>query len=155
MQDDRVNREDSIRHKFVRGFIRRAFSILAALVLLPAAFTEPANGENREFWERRPDPGRATPRRLNRAEYQNAVRDLLGLELAIAETLPLDSRGGAFDFFAPYAGTYEIRGFMKANTNNEVDRLEDSRRTREVYLEAGPHSIGMSFRRNISLNEQV
>ena len=73
-----------------------------------------------------------------------------------SDALPLDSRGGgAFDFFAPYDGTYEIRGYMNANTNNEVDRLEANRRAREVYLEAGPHSIGMSFRRDIGLDEQL
>ena len=40
----------------------------------------------------RPDPGRgATFHRLNRAEYHNAVRDLLAIEVDVAELLPADN----------------------------------------------------------------
>ena len=39
----------------------------------------------------RPDPGRtATFHRLNRAEYENAIRDLLGLQVDVASHLPAD-----------------------------------------------------------------
>ena len=42
-----------------------------------------------------PDPGRPTAaHRLNRAEYTNAVRDLLGLEINGAALLPADDSGG-------------------------------------------------------------
>ena len=38
-----------------------------------------------------PDPGRTEPfHRLNRAEYQNAIRDLLALDIDITERLPPD-----------------------------------------------------------------
>ena len=37
-----------------------------------------------------PDPGRALPQRLNRAEYANAIRDLLHLEIDAAALLPPD-----------------------------------------------------------------
>lgn len=177
-----------------------------------------------------PDPGRATLRRLNRAEYANAVRDLLALEVDVAEALPtddsgygfdniadvlsvsptlmdrylsvagrisrlavgrgaanphvvtyqlpkdgsvlnqgvpswyerasdqlpLDSRGGAaFSFYAPYDATYQISGWLNANTNNEVDRLEDARVQLRVPLAAGPHSIGITFGRQQRLDETV
>ncbi|MEM1432820.1 MAG: DUF1592 domain-containing protein [Pseudomonadota bacterium] len=177
-----------------------------------------------------PDPGRSTLRRLNRAEYANAVRDLLevdiGLEdrlpaddsgygfdniadvLSVSTTLmdryfsvagrasrlalgagpaipvltsfqlpkdgsilnqgipaynvrasgelPIDSRGGAaFDYFASHAGDYVISGYLNANTNNEVDRLEENRYAWRVPLEAGSHTVGMSFRRQLALDETV
>ena len=44
-----------------------------------------------------PDPGRVASRRLNRAEYVNAVYDLLGLEVNGAELLPSDMAGFGFD----------------------------------------------------------
>jgi hypothetical protein len=44
-----------------------------------------------------PDPGRVTARRLNRAEYNNSVRDLLGLDLRLADEFPQDDSGYGFD----------------------------------------------------------
>jgi mono/diheme cytochrome c family protein len=45
----------------------------------------------------RPDPGRPVLHRLNRAEYGNAVRDLLALEVPIAALLPPDELSHGFD----------------------------------------------------------
>ncbi|WP_236621178.1 DUF1592 domain-containing protein [Rhodopirellula sallentina] len=45
----------------------------------------------------RPRPGRTTARRLNRAEYNNAIRDLFGADLRPADTFPSDEVGGGFD----------------------------------------------------------
>ncbi len=47
-----------------------------------------------------PDPGRATVRRMNRTEYGNAVRDLLGLDVNMAKDLPVDDTGYGFDNIA-------------------------------------------------------
>src|SRR5262249_43267832 len=44
-----------------------------------------------------PDPGRPVVRRLNRREYHNAIRDLFGLDVDVAELLPADSVGYGFD----------------------------------------------------------
>ena len=45
-----------------------------------------------------PDPGRtATFHRLNRAEYRNAIRDLLALDLPIVDFLPADDSSYGFD----------------------------------------------------------
>ena len=45
-----------------------------------------------------PNPGRTeTFRRLNRTEYQNAIRDLLGLEVDVASLLPPDESSLGFD----------------------------------------------------------
>src|SRR5438128_46644 len=45
----------------------------------------------------KPNPGRPTLHRLNRTEYGNAVRDLLALEIDVAEMLPADDIGYGFD----------------------------------------------------------
>lgn len=177
-----------------------------------------------------PNPGRATLRRLNRAEYANAVRDLLALDVDVgrelpaddsgygfdniadvlsvsptlmdryltvagklsrlavglgpqtpfvttyalpkdgsiknqgipsyderaADGLPLDSRGGgAFRYYAPHDGWYEISGYLNANTNNEVDRMKEDRVALRVPLKAGPHTVGMTFRQQLALDETV
>ena len=47
-----------------------------------------------------PDPGRVTLHRLNRAEYNNTVRDLLGTTRTPADDLPADDRGYGFDNIA-------------------------------------------------------
>ncbi len=44
-----------------------------------------------------PDPGRVTARRLNRVEYDNTVRDLLGVDLRPALDFPQDDSGYGFD----------------------------------------------------------
>ena len=45
-----------------------------------------------------PDPGRSDAlRRLNATEYQNAIRDLLDLEIDVADLLPADDSSAGFD----------------------------------------------------------
>lgn len=44
-----------------------------------------------------PDPGHVTIRRLNRKEYNNTVRDLLGVDFNPAENFPADDIGHGFD----------------------------------------------------------
>ena len=43
------------------------------------------------------DPGRVTARRLNRAEYNNTIRDLLGVDTRPADEFPQDDAGYGFD----------------------------------------------------------
>ena len=44
-----------------------------------------------------PDPGRVTIHRLNRAEYDNTVRDLVGVDFHPADDFPQDDSGYGFD----------------------------------------------------------
>jgi hypothetical protein len=44
-----------------------------------------------------PDPGRVTLRRLNRAEYNNTIRDLVGVDFQPADDFPADDSGYGFD----------------------------------------------------------
>ncbi|MBI2689796.1 MAG: DUF1592 domain-containing protein [Acidobacteria bacterium] len=48
----------------------------------------------------RPDPGRVTARRLNRTEYNNTVRDLLGVDIRPADSFPNDEAAYGFDNIA-------------------------------------------------------
>jgi hypothetical protein len=45
----------------------------------------------------KPDPGRVTNHRLNRAEYANTVRDLLGVDFRATDEFPADDSGFGFD----------------------------------------------------------
>ncbi|HEY7427058.1 MAG TPA: DUF1592 domain-containing protein [Gemmataceae bacterium] len=45
----------------------------------------------------KPDPGRVTMRRLNRVEYRNTIRDLIGIEFDPTEDFPSDDIGHGFD----------------------------------------------------------
>lgn len=44
-----------------------------------------------------PNPGRPTIHRLNRAEYSNAIRDLLAVDIHPGDLLPVDDSGYGFD----------------------------------------------------------
>jgi hypothetical protein len=54
-------------------------------------------GERDRLADVRPNPGRPTLHRLNRAEYANAIRDLLALEVDVGDLLPADDIGYGFD----------------------------------------------------------
>ena len=45
----------------------------------------------------KPEAGRVTARRLNRAEYNNTIRDLLGIDLRPADSFPADTAAFGFD----------------------------------------------------------
>jgi cytochrome c5 len=55
-----------------------------------------------------PDPGRPLVHRLNRAEYGNAVRDLLDLEIDPASLLPADDSAYGFDNVADVLGVSPV-----------------------------------------------
>ena len=48
----------------------------------------------------KPDPGRITARRLNRNEYRNTIRDLLGVDFQSTQEFPTDDSGEGFDNIA-------------------------------------------------------
>jgi hypothetical protein len=62
-----------------------------------AALINFIDGERDRLATDKPNPGRPTLRRLNRAEYANTIRDLLALEIDSAELLPADDIGYGFD----------------------------------------------------------
>ena len=55
-----------------------------------------------------PNPGRPVLRRLNRAEYANAIRDLLDLEIDVSELLPPDDSAFGFDNIGDLLGVSPV-----------------------------------------------
>ena len=62
-----------------------------------AAFTKWTSDSLDHVAALHPNPGQPTIHRLNRVEYGNAVRDLLGFDLKLAAKLPADDTGYGFD----------------------------------------------------------
>jgi mono/diheme cytochrome c family protein len=60
--------------------------------------------------------GRVVLRRLNRAEYANTVRDLLGVEVDLADLLPPDTSTSGFDNSAEalHTSSYLMRSYLEA-----------------------------------------
>jgi mono/diheme cytochrome c family protein len=56
----------------------------------------------------KPNPGRPLVHRLNRAEYANAIRDLLGLNVDTTTLLPPDDSGYGFDNIADVLGVSPV-----------------------------------------------
>lgn len=71
---------------------------------------------------RREAEGRVVMRRLNRAEYANTVRDLLGVEVDLADLLPLDTSTNGFDNNAELSHT---SSFLMRNYLDAADRVLD------------------------------
>ncbi len=74
----------------------------------PASMPQPTWEERKAFSEwiateiyhldpNQPDPGRVVIRRLNRAEYHYAVKDLTGIHFSVADHFPPDDSGYGFD----------------------------------------------------------
>ena len=70
--------------------IPRPAQLDAAIQFLQAEFDK-ADGNVK------PDPGRVTARRLNRAEYTNTIRDLLSVDFRAEKSFPTDDLGSGFD----------------------------------------------------------
>ncbi len=65
---------------------------------------------------RRSAEGRVVMRRLNRAEYANTVRDLLGVEVDLSDLLPPDTSTSGFDNSAEllHTSSYLMRSYLDA-----------------------------------------
>ncbi|HYW42709.1 MAG TPA: DUF1592 domain-containing protein [Bryobacteraceae bacterium] len=62
-----------------------------------AAFVKSLEGALDRAAAANPNPGRPAIHRLNRAEYSNAIRDLLALDIKPGALLPIDDSGYGFD----------------------------------------------------------
>jgi hypothetical protein len=86
----------------------KALRLLRAKIMPPSDHERPP-AEELAKWEgwiktyvfecdpRDPDPGRVTVRRLNRIEYRNTIRDLLGVDYDTQQNFPPDDTGYGFD----------------------------------------------------------
>ena len=89
----------------------RAMKNLRSGIMPPAAEERPTDTQIAEVvsWIKRdvfaldpahPDPGRVTVRRLNREEYRNTVRELVGIDFDTQTAFPPDDTGHGFDTIA-------------------------------------------------------
>jgi hypothetical protein len=63
-----------------------------------------------------PNPGAPSLHRLNRTEYHNAIRDLLGLDIDVSQLLPADDASHGFDNMSDVLGVSPalMEGFIRA-----------------------------------------
>jgi mono/diheme cytochrome c family protein len=74
-----------------------------------------ARADAAEF-ARRSEQGRVVMRRLNRAEYANTMRDLLGVEVDLSDLLPPDTSTSGFDNSAEllHTSSFLVRSYLDA-----------------------------------------
>lgn len=89
------------------------------------AVAEWISGEVKTAEAGRRAQGRTVLRRLNRTEYENTVRDLLGVDIQLKEILPLDSSADGFD--------------------NVGEALHTSSFLMEKYLEAADKALSVAI----------
>lgn len=79
-------------------------------------------------------PGRVTIRRLNRAEYNNTIRDLLGLDLRLADDFPSDDVANGFDNMGEVLTIPPIlfEKYFEAATSIAQRALEDEQAKKRV-----------------------
>ncbi len=87
----------------------------------------------------RPNPGRTVPlHRLNRTEYQNAIRDLLALDVDAAALVPADDQSYGFD---------NIAGVLKVSPTLLERYMNAARRVSRLAVGASPMApAGETFR---------
>jgi mono/diheme cytochrome c family protein len=75
----------------------------------------------------RPNPGRRTFQRLNRAEYASSIRDLLGIDVDVAAFLPPDTLSHNFDNIADVQGFSPtlLEGYLRAASRISRDAVGD------------------------------
>jgi mono/diheme cytochrome c family protein len=90
----------------------------------------------------RPNPGRRPFQRLNRAEYANAVRDLLGIDVDVSALLPPDTISHGFDNIADvqsFSPTV-LEGYLRAAAKISRDALGDPTSTATSQIYAVPRT---------------
>lgn len=97
----------------------------------------------------RPDPGPALVRRLNRAEYQNAVRDLLDLTVDSTVLLPPDDSAYGFDNNAEALVTSPMLVEQYLGAAGEIAALAVGDPT------TGPAARTLRVRQDASQDEQI
>ena len=80
-------------------------------------------------------PGRVTIRRLNKAEYNNTIRDLTGLDLNLADGFPSDDVGEGFDNIGDVLSLPPIlmEKYLDAAYTIADGVFEDENRSRKIF----------------------
>jgi cytochrome c5 len=111
-----------------------------------AAFTGWLAASLDRAWEGRSTPGRYVVHRLNRAEYANAVRDLLAVEIDVSDLLPTDGAEFGFDNIATALKTSPLllEGYVNAAQRVSAMAVGDP----QVSPGTTEHSIAREFSQN-------
>jgi mono/diheme cytochrome c family protein len=84
-----------------------------------------------------PDPGHKPIHRLNRTEYGNAVRDLLALEVDVADLLPADDESHGFD---------NIAGVLRVSPSLLEQYLSAARRVSSLAVGTDTEVVRQAYR---------
>src|SRR5579872_6433115 len=97
-------------------------------------------------WEGHNNPGRYVVHRLNRAEYANAVRDLLAVKIDVSDLLPTDGAEFGFDNIATALKTSPLllEGYVNAAQRVAAMAVGDP----QVKPGTTEHSISREFSQN-------
>jgi mono/diheme cytochrome c family protein len=97
-------------------------------------------------WEGKSTPGRFVVHRLNRAEYSNAMRDLLAVDLDVSDLLPTDGAEFGFDNIATSLKTSPLllEGYVTAAQRVAAMAVGDPK----VKPGTTEHSISREFSQN-------
>src|SRR5580658_60981 len=108
-----------------------------------AGFTSWLTASLDRAWEGRSTPGRYVVHRLNRAEYANAVRDLLAVDIDVSDLLPTDGAEFGFDNIATALKTSPLllEGYVNAAQRVSAMAVGDP----QVRPGTTEHSISREF----------
>ena len=96
-----------------------------------------------------PNPGAPSLHRLNRTEYRNAIRDLLGLDVDVTQLLPADDASHGFDNMSDVLGVSPalMDGFIRAADKISREAVGD--------LQIAPTSATYHIPRVINQNRHI
>jgi hypothetical protein len=94
-----------------------------------------------------PDPGRVTIHRLNRSEYNNTIRDLVGVDFHPADDFPADNSGYGFDNISDVLSLSPVllEKYLTA-AHNILDQAIPTEivKTRTMHLPANLMAVGFN-----------
>src|SRR5277367_3108896 len=136
------------------GTWERVLRKLSVRAMPPPGVPRPPEGEYAAFtswlaasldraWEGHGTPGRYVVHRLNRAEYANAVRDLLAVDIDVSDLLPTDGAEFGFDNIATALKTSPLllEGYVNAAQRVSAMAVGDP----QVRPGTTEHSISREF----------
>jgi hypothetical protein len=138
----------------------RVLRKLSVRAMPPLGSPHPAEGDYVAFtkwladsldrsWATKQTPGRYVVHRLNRAEYRNAIRDLLALDVDVSSVLPNDGGDHGFDNIAAALRTSPLllEGYLTAAQRISTLAVGDAA--------AHPNTAEYSINRDFSQNGHV
>src|SRR5262245_36961012 len=96
-----------------------------------------------------PNPGRAPLHRMNRAEYENAIRDLLALDVDSSTLLPADDSSHGFDNIADVLGVSPSLLERYVSAAAKISRLAVGER------DAAPAQVTYTVKGDLSQNQTL